>query len=62
LPYSIAFAVVGLLESLLTARLVDDVTATGSNKVRECLGLGVANIVTGYFGGLGGCAMIGARH
>jgi SulP family sulfate permease len=59
LPYSIAFAVVGLLESMLTARLVDELTATGSNKVRECLGLGVANIVTGFFGGLGGCAMIG---
>ncbi|MGA5542430.1 SulP family inorganic anion transporter [Mycobacterium sp. NPDC051198] len=58
-PYALAMAVVGLLESLLTAKLVDDVTDTHSDKSREALGQGVANIVTGFFGGMGGCAMIG---
>ena len=52
-------ALVGLLESLMTAKLVDDVTDTHSNKTREGWGQGVANIVTGFFGGMGGCAMIG---
>jgi SulP family sulfate permease len=52
-------AVVGLLESLMTAKLVDDITDTHSNKTREGWGQGVANIVTGFFGGMGGCAMIG---
>jgi SulP family sulfate permease len=51
--------VVGLLESLLTAKLVDDITDTHSNKTREAWGQGVANVVTGFFGGMGGCAMIG---
>src|SRR5699024_6934621 len=55
-PYAITMALVGLLESLLTAKLVDDVTDTHSNKTREAWGQGVANIVTGFFGGMGGCA------
>lgn len=59
LPYSIALAAVGLLESLLTAQILDDLTDTNSNKHRECKGQGVANIVTGFFGGMAGCAMIG---
>ncbi|CAM3557318.1 SulP family inorganic anion transporter [Brevibacillus invocatus] len=58
-PYSIALAIVGLLESLLTASIVDDMTGTESNKHRESRGQGIANIVTGFFGGMAGCAMIG---
>ncbi|MGO2534216.1 SulP family inorganic anion transporter, partial [Arthrobacter rhombi] len=58
-PFSLAMAFVGLLESLMTAKLVDDVTDTRSSKTRESWGQGVANIVTGLFGGMGGCAMIG---
>jgi SulP family sulfate permease len=58
-PYALAVALVGLLESLLTAKLVDDITDTHSNKTREGWGQGVANVVTGFFGGMGGCAMIG---
>ena len=58
-PYALAMAVVGLLESLLTAKLVDDVTDTHSNKTRESWAQGVANMITGFFGGMGGCAMIG---
>ena len=58
-PYGLAVALVGLLESLLTAKLVDDITDTHSNKTRESWGQGVALIVTGLFGGMGGCAMIG---
>ncbi|MFW6721031.1 SulP family inorganic anion transporter [Streptomyces sp. MAR4 CNY-716] len=58
-PYAFAFALVGLMESLMTAKLVDDITDTRSNKTRESVGQGVANIVTGFFGGMGGCAMIG---
>ena len=58
-PYALAMALVGLLESLLTAKLVDDITDTHSDKSREAWGQGVANIVTGFFGGMGGCAMIG---
>ncbi len=58
-PYAIAMAIVGLLESLLTAKLVDDVTDTHSNKTRESWGQGAANIITGFFGGMGGCAMVG---
>ena len=58
-PYSLALAIVGLLESLLTASIVDDMTDTESNKNREARGQGVANIVTGFFGGMAGCAMIG---
>lgn len=58
-PFALAMAFVGLLESLMTAKLVDDITDTHSNKTREAWGQGVANIVTGFFGGMGGCAMIG---
>ncbi|WP_082606338.1 SulP family inorganic anion transporter [Nocardioides sp. Root190] len=58
-PYALAMALVGLLESLLTAKLVDDITDTGSDKTREALGQGAANVITGFFGGMGGCAMIG---
>ncbi len=58
-PYALGIAFVGLMESLLTAQLVDDLTDTRSNKTRESWGQGVANIVTGFFGGMGGCAMIG---
>ncbi len=58
-PYALAMALVGLLESLMTAKLVDDVTDTHSVKTREAWGQGAANIVTGLFGGMGGCAMIG---
>ncbi|MCZ2847888.1 SulP family inorganic anion transporter [Modestobacter sp. VKM Ac-2978] len=58
-PYALGVAFVGLMESLLTAKLVDDLTDTHSDKTRESWGQGVANIVTGFFGGMGGCAMIG---
>jgi sulfate permease, SulP family len=58
-PYSLALAIVGLLESLLTASIVDDMTDTESNKNRESKGQGIANIITGFFGGMAGCAMIG---
>jgi SulP family sulfate permease len=58
-PYAVAMALVGLLESLLTAKLVDDITDTHSDKTREAWGQGGANIITGFFGGMGGCAMIG---
>ena len=59
LPYSMTLAVVGLLESMMTASIVDDLTDTPSNKNRECMGQGVANIATGFIGGMAGCAMIG---
>nr|WP_244985826.1 SulP family inorganic anion transporter [Cellulosimicrobium cellulans] len=58
-PFALAMALVGILESLLTAKLVDDVTDTHSNKTREAWGQGAANVITGFFGGMGGCAMIG---
>ncbi|MEA2331010.1 MAG: sulfate permease, SulP family [Thermoleophilaceae bacterium] len=58
-PYSLTLAVVGLLESLMTAKLVDDITETPSDKDREARGQGIANVVTGFFGGMAGCAMIG---
>jgi sulfate permease, SulP family len=58
-PFALGMALVGLLESMMTAKLVDDITDTGSNKTRESVGQGAANIVTGFFGGMGGCAMIG---
>lgn len=58
-PYSLALAVVGLLESLLTASIVDDMTGTESDKNKEARGQGIANVVTGFFGGMAGCAMIG---
>jgi SulP family sulfate permease len=59
LPYSLTLMVVGLLESLMTATIVDDLTDTSSNKNRECVGQGVANIAAGCIGGMAGCAMIG---
>ena len=59
LPYSATLMVVGLLESLMTATIVDDMTDTKSDKSRECVGQGVANIATGFIGGMAGCAMIG---
>jgi len=59
LPFSLAMAAVGLLESLLTAQIVDDMTDTDSDKRRECAGQGSANIVAAMVGGMGGCAMIG---
>jgi len=58
-PYGLAVALVGLMESLLTAKFVDDITDSHSNKTRECWGQGASNIITGFFGGMGGCAMIG---
>ena len=59
LPYSATLAVVGLLESMMTAAIVDELTDTPSNKNRECMGQGVANVATGLLGGMAGCAMIG---
>lgn len=59
LPYSATLAVVGLLESMMTAAIVDELTDTASDKNRECVGQGVANAVTGFIGGMAGCAMIG---
>ncbi len=59
LPYSVTLAAIGLLESLMTATIVDDLTDTPSDKNRECKGQGIANIIAGFFGGMAGCAMIG---
>ncbi|MGB2247570.1 MAG: SulP family inorganic anion transporter [Alcanivorax sediminis] len=59
LPYSLGLAVVGLLESMMTATIVDELTDTSSNKNRECKGQGIANIAAGLLGGMAGCAMIG---
>ncbi len=59
LPYALPLALVGLIESLLTASIVDDMTDTSSNKNREARGQGIANMITGFFGGMAGCAMIG---
>jgi SulP family sulfate permease len=59
LPYSLGLAVVGLLESMMTATIVDDLTDTSSDKNKECKGQGIANIGAGLFGGMAGCAMIG---
>lgn len=59
LPYSFSLAAVGLLESLMTATIVDEMTETDSDKNRECKGQGIANIISGLFGGMAGCAMIG---
>ena len=58
-PYSLSMAIVGLVESLLTAKIVDDATDTYSSKNKESRGQGIANVITGLFGGMGGCAMIG---
>ncbi|GAB5471552.1 MAG: SulP family inorganic anion transporter [Rhodospirillales bacterium] len=59
LPYALAIAAVGLLESLMTAVIVDDLTDTPSDKNQECIGQGIANTATGFIGGMAGCAMIG---
>ncbi|MCV6606361.1 MAG: SulP family inorganic anion transporter, partial [Porticoccaceae bacterium] len=59
LPYSIILAAIGLIESLLTLTLIDEVTDTRGRGNKECVGQGLANTVTGFFGGMGGCAMIG---
>lgn len=59
LPYSLILAAIGLIESLLTLSLIDEVTDTRGRANKECVGQGVANTVTGFFGGMGGCAMIG---
>jgi len=59
LPYAFILAAVGLIESLLTMSLIDEVTGTRGRGNRECMGQGIANTVTGFFGGMGGCAMIG---
>ncbi len=59
LPYSVLAAAVGLIESLMTLTLVDEITETRGRGNRECIGQGVANLVNGFFGGMGGCAMIG---
>ncbi|MEP1402421.1 MAG: SulP family inorganic anion transporter [Nitratireductor sp.] len=59
LPYSAAVAVVGLLESLMTSQIVDDLTDTTSDRDQECIGQGIANTATGFIGGMAGCAMIG---
>ncbi|RVU30573.1 SulP family inorganic anion transporter [Neptunomonas marina] len=58
-PYAVILAAIGLIESLLTLTLIDEVTETRGRGNKECVGQGVANIVTGFFGGMGGCAMIG---
>ncbi len=58
-PFALAMALVGLLESLMTAKLVDEITDTHSHKTRESLAQGVGNVISGFFGGMGGCAMIG---
>ena len=58
-PFAFILAAVGLIESLMTLTLIDELTETRGNSTRECLGQGVANVVTGFFGGMGGCAMIG---
>lgn len=59
LPYALTLAMVGLLESLMTAAIIDEMTDTASDKNRECAGQGLANITSGLFGGMAGCAMIG---
>ncbi len=59
LPYAFILAAVGLIESLLTLSLIDEITDTRGRGNRECVGQGIANTVTGFFGGMGGCAMIG---
>ncbi len=58
-PYAVVLAAIGLIESLLTLRLVDEITETRGRGNKECVGQGVANVATGFFGGMGGCAMIG---
>lgn len=59
LPYSVVLAIIGLIESLLTLRMIDDMTDTHGSSNKESVGQGIANVVTGFFGGMGGCAMVG---
>ncbi len=59
LPYAFILAAIGLIESLLTLTVIDEITDTRGQGNRECIGQGTANVVTGFFGGMGGCAMIG---
>lgn len=59
LPYAVVLAAIGLIESLLTLTVIDEITETRGHSNIECVGQGVANVVTGFFGGMGGCAMIG---
>ncbi|MDH5728390.1 MAG: SulP family inorganic anion transporter [Gammaproteobacteria bacterium] len=59
LPYAVILALIGLIESLLTMTLIDEITETRGRGNKECIGQGTANVVTGFFGGMGGCAMIG---
>lgn len=59
LPYSLILAAIGLIESLMTLTLIDEITETHGNSNRECFGQGIANVITGFFSGMGGCAMIG---
>jgi len=59
LPYALSMAVVGLLESMMTMSIVDELTDTQGSRTRECTGQGIANMVSGLFGGMAGCAMIG---
>jgi len=59
LPYAVILAAIGLIESLLTLTLIDEITETRGRGNKECIGQGTANVVTGFFGGMGGCAMIG---
>ncbi|MCF9000068.1 SulP family inorganic anion transporter [Acinetobacter nectaris] len=59
LPYALAMSFVGLLESMMTSTIIDEMTDTDSNKHQECIGQGIANITTGFMGGMAGCAMIG---
>lgn len=59
LPYAVTLALVGLMESLMTAKVVDDITETSSDHAREARGQGIANVLVGFFGGMAGCAMIG---
>lgn len=59
LPYALILAAIGLIESLMTLTLIDELTESHGNSNRECFGQGIANVVTGFFGGMGGCAMIG---
>ncbi len=62
LPYAVILALIGLIESLLTMTVIDEITETRGQGNRVCIGQGTANIVTGFFSGMGGCAMIGAKH
>ena len=62
LPLALILASIGLIESLMTLSLIDEMTQTRGRGNKECVGQGLANITTGFFGGMGGCAMIGPKH